>query len=216
MVRRTKEEALATRSSILDAAERVFHERGVSRTSLSDIAQAAGVTRGAIYWHFADKGDLFNAMMDRACMPFDELSERFDAPNAERPLDSMRDKLLEVMRRLMHDESLRRTFDVATLKVEYVDETASIRERHLRLRSTYQANGEKVLRQAQRLGQVPRGVSPRAFGIGLHALVDGLFQNWLLDPSAFDLVRVGRVTIDQYFAGVCQPSAEAVVAKGAN
>ena len=42
MVRRTKEEAQETRNSILDAAERVFFEKGVSRTSLADIAQAAG------------------------------------------------------------------------------------------------------------------------------------------------------------------------------
>src|ERR1700712_1304134 len=57
MVRRTKEEAAETRNSILDAAERVFFEKGVSRTTLADIALEAGVTRGAIYWHFANKGD---------------------------------------------------------------------------------------------------------------------------------------------------------------
>jgi TetR/AcrR family acrAB operon transcriptional repressor len=59
MVRRTKEEAQATRKLILDTAEVVFHERGVSRSTLNDIAQAAGLTRGAIYWHFKDKADLF-------------------------------------------------------------------------------------------------------------------------------------------------------------
>ena len=48
MARRTKEDALATRTALLDAAERVFLQRGVSRTSLADIAQAAGVTRGAL------------------------------------------------------------------------------------------------------------------------------------------------------------------------
>ena len=59
MARRTKGEALETRHRILDVAERVFSERGVTRTSLADVAKAAGVTRGAIYWHFADKADLF-------------------------------------------------------------------------------------------------------------------------------------------------------------
>jgi TetR/AcrR family acrAB operon transcriptional repressor len=65
MVRRSKEDALATRNSLLDAAEHVFLAQGVAGTSLNDIAQAAGTTRGAIYWHFKDKADLFNAMMDR-------------------------------------------------------------------------------------------------------------------------------------------------------
>src|SRR5574337_1789480 len=69
MARRTKEDALATRSALLDAAERVFLQQGVSRTSLADIAHAAGVTRGALYWHFKDKASLFNAMLDRVALP---------------------------------------------------------------------------------------------------------------------------------------------------
>ena len=71
MVRRTKEDAIATRNSLMDAAELVFGEKGVSRASLSDIAQAAGATRGAIYWQFKDKMDLFNAMMDRVALPLE-------------------------------------------------------------------------------------------------------------------------------------------------
>ncbi|MBL8522861.1 MAG: TetR family transcriptional regulator, partial [Betaproteobacteria bacterium] len=69
MVRRTKEEAQETRNRLLDTAEHVFNERGVSRTSLAEIAEAAGVTRGAIYWHFKNKLDLFNAMMERVILP---------------------------------------------------------------------------------------------------------------------------------------------------
>ena len=42
MARRTKEDAVATRNGLIDAAEQVFREKGVSRASLSDIAQAAG------------------------------------------------------------------------------------------------------------------------------------------------------------------------------
>jgi AcrR family transcriptional regulator len=71
MVRRTKDDAQATRSQLLDAAERVFAEKGVSRTSLNDIAAAAGTTRGAIYWHFKNKADVFNAMMDRVILPME-------------------------------------------------------------------------------------------------------------------------------------------------
>src|SRR5690606_10590111 len=62
MARRTKAEAMETREQILDAAELVFHRKGVSCTSLNDIAAEAGVTRGAIYWHFKNKHDVFIAM----------------------------------------------------------------------------------------------------------------------------------------------------------
>ncbi|MEY4754012.1 MAG: hypothetical protein RJA44_1687, partial [Pseudomonadota bacterium] len=72
MVRRTKEEAAATREQLLDTAEQVFLRQGVARASLHDIAVAAGLTRGAIYWHFKDKADLFNAMMERATLPCEQ------------------------------------------------------------------------------------------------------------------------------------------------
>src|SRR3546814_20198970 len=65
LARKTKQGAEKTRNEILDAAEILFSERGASRTSLEEIARAAGVTRGAVYWHFRNKVDLFEAMQDR-------------------------------------------------------------------------------------------------------------------------------------------------------
>ena len=69
MARRTKEDAEATRNKLLDAAAEVFFVKGVAGASLSEVAQAAGLTRGAIYWHFKDKVDLFDALMQRTTLP---------------------------------------------------------------------------------------------------------------------------------------------------
>ncbi len=80
MVRRTKSEAMETRTQILDAAERVFQRDGVLSASLNDIATEAGVTRGAIYWHFKNKHDLFMAMVERGRLLFDILSEKAEDP----------------------------------------------------------------------------------------------------------------------------------------
>ena len=75
MARKTKAEAAATREALLDAAEEVFLEKGVARTSLEQIARHAGMTRGAVYWHFKNKADLFQAMLGRVRMPFQELGK---------------------------------------------------------------------------------------------------------------------------------------------
>jgi AcrR family transcriptional regulator len=53
-----------TREQILDASLRLFSERGFARTSVRDIAQAAGITDAAIYYHFASKRDLFEALIE--------------------------------------------------------------------------------------------------------------------------------------------------------
>ena len=76
MARRTKAEAEETRQRILDAAERLFFVDGVSRTSLELIANAAGVTRGAIYWHFKNKVELFEALHERVKLPAEDIVER--------------------------------------------------------------------------------------------------------------------------------------------
>lgn len=62
MARKTKEQALQTREKIINAARGVFFQNGVSRSSLNAVARAASMTRGAIYWHFKDKEELFLAV----------------------------------------------------------------------------------------------------------------------------------------------------------
>jgi TetR/AcrR family acrAB operon transcriptional repressor len=90
MARRTKEEALATRHLILDTAEHVFLRRGVTRTSLQEIAQEAGLTRGAIYWHFQNKADVFDAMMQRVKLPMVANLNCHPQQEAQNPLQHLR------------------------------------------------------------------------------------------------------------------------------
>ncbi|WP_139346350.1 TetR family transcriptional regulator, partial [Pseudorhizobium flavum] len=68
-MRRTKAEAAETRAAILAAAEQMFFEKGVSNSRLEDIATAAGVTRGAVHWHFANKTDLFLELYSAVQLP---------------------------------------------------------------------------------------------------------------------------------------------------
>src|SRR5574339_1110092 len=104
MVRRTKEEAQETRSRILDAAERVFHEKGVAHASLEDIAAAAEVTRGAIYWHFKDKAELFDAMMQRVVLPAEDMLEHAGCCGEANPLEILRRTTIDVLMRTARDD----------------------------------------------------------------------------------------------------------------
>lgn len=202
MVRRTREDALATRNSLLDAAELVFHAHGVSRTSLSDIALQAGTSRGAIYWHFKDKADLFNAMMERVTLPLEATFQRLGSDPTVDALQGMRQAMLDALNQTETDERTRRVFEVATHKVEYVEELQAVRQRHLGIRNQCIEQTGKALQRAarQRKLRLPMPVAHAAHG--LHALVDGLIQNWLLEPGDFGLVKVGRQAMDAYLAGL--------------
>jgi TetR/AcrR family transcriptional regulator, acrAB operon repressor len=113
MVRRTKEEAQETRERILDAAEAVFHDRGVAHSSLEEIAAEAQVTRGAIYWHFKDKAELFDAMMQRVALPVEEMLEAADCCGGTRPLEVLRRATVNVLMRCARDAKEQRVYDIA-------------------------------------------------------------------------------------------------------
>lgn len=202
MARRTKADAQATREQILDAAEEVFHRRGVSRTSLQDVAQAAGVTRGAIYWHFDDKADLFNAMMNRRVLPLEKQINRSDGSGIDDPVQHIKQSFLAALRTTVKDPRARRVIEIALYKVEHVDEVAGIRERRLNGLRTRVGHVERGFRRAARLGLTSGSVPARAAALGLHSLVDGLVQNWLLDPDAFNLPRVGKQAVEAYLLGL--------------
>jgi AcrR family transcriptional regulator len=64
-VSRKTQQSDRTREALLSQCLHLFAQRGFSSTSLDDIARAAGVTKGAIYWHFASKDEIFHAILDR-------------------------------------------------------------------------------------------------------------------------------------------------------
>jgi len=77
-----------TRKQILDASLRLFSEKGFARTSVRDIAQAAGITDAAIYYHFTSKRDLFEALFEERGIT-SALSELEQATITEPPLETL-------------------------------------------------------------------------------------------------------------------------------
>jgi AcrR family transcriptional regulator len=80
--RAVRRKAEISRGEILDAALACFAARGYHETSVDDIAARAGLSKGAIYWHFAGKRELFLALVDRFSeRALRELEAVADAPD---------------------------------------------------------------------------------------------------------------------------------------
>lgn len=202
MARRTKQDADATRTRLLDAAEQVFYDKGVSRASLNDIASAAGATRGAIYWHFKDKGDLFNAMMDRVTSPLQQATED-GADQAGLPaLERLRERVNFVQHSIATDKRMCRVFEIALFRVEYVDDLAGVRDRHIQECGGFQIQLEQDLEAAAAEQGIVLSHGVRLAAIGLRSVFEGLMQSWLLNHSNFDLVAVSRTVVDTYLKGL--------------
>jgi TetR/AcrR family acrAB operon transcriptional repressor len=100
------------------------------------------------------------------------------------------------------DPQVRRVFEVATHKVEYTHDMESVQQRHLMSRNACVVDFEKAMHHAARRGGIRMPIPAAVAAQGLHALISGLIQNWLLDPEAFDLVSTGRRTFRVYLAGL--------------
>jgi TetR/AcrR family acrAB operon transcriptional repressor len=207
MVRRTKEDALETRNRILDAAVEVFNRQGVAQTSLNDVAKEAGVTRGAIYWHFANKVAMFDAMIERLICPLMINGEDRDARIAADPLGFIQTATDEFVGKMLSDASFRRVFEIFWHKCEYVGEMATLRDAHLEEGQSHIDVIQQAFTLAAERGLISGTLTPHQATIGLIGLIDGLLYNWTKNPRIFPLDTYARPILDSFFRnlGVTPP-----------
>ncbi|KPC52781.1 TetR family transcriptional regulator [Amantichitinum ursilacus] len=198
MARKTKEEAQETRALILETAERLFSAQGVARTSLHHIADAAGLTRGAIYWHFKNKSDLFNAMADRICLPMETALEPDTTGLYQDPLSQLRQGIVKVMQETTSDERQRRVFDVLFNKCEYTEDIDAVLQRRHAAMKDGAARVQGLLRQAIERGQMPGTLNVQRAEVMLHSILTGALGLWLFEPDRFDLQAEAERMIDAY------------------
>src|SRR5437667_2936116 len=202
MVRKTKVEAAVTREQLLDAAERVFRDRGVAKTSLAEVAAAAGVTRGAVYWHFRDKADLFGAMCERATLPLDAMMVEAGSRTHDDPLGVVRALAVSALIRLATDPRAQAVFEVIFHKSELTGELADIAGRQERDRCDCLSNVERILEQAVARAQLPADTDTALATRLLHEYVSGIMREWVLDKTAYDLAARAQSVVDTIIAGL--------------
>jgi TetR/AcrR family transcriptional regulator, acrAB operon repressor len=202
MVRRTKAEAAATREALLDAAERVFRARGVAHASLAEIAAAAGLTRGALYWHFRDKADLLKALTDRVQLPMEAMLARAGRERHKDPLGVIRELAIFALTSLAEDPRKQAVLDVVTHKCELASEFGSIAARSHNADNSCHASVERLLRQAVAARQLPRDTDTQLAACSLGAFVAGLMREWVQQPTAYDLRNAAPMMIDTFLAGL--------------
>lgn len=206
MVRRTKEEAQETRTRILDAAEQVFSEKGVSRTSLAEIAQTAGVTRGAIYWHFANKGELFTEMFDRVLLPLDELKAASVDPNEADPLGRLIDICTVCLRDTANDPHRRRVFDILFHKCEFVEDMGPVMARYQNTMRESLTNIQAAMRNAISKGQLPVDMNVPVAASMVHAFISGSLKDMLFVPDVLDFGRHARQMVESMIDALRSPA----------
>jgi AcrR family transcriptional regulator len=178
--RSTRERGEATVRRLLDAAGRLFAEQGYAATSLDAIVTSCGLTKGALYHHFAGKREVFEAVFDREqrrlCAAFDAAVER------ERdPLDGLHAGLRAFLAELL---------EPGTLRIALVDAPSALGWDPVRqLEAGYGiARVAGAIRAAVDAGRIPR----RDVETLAHLLYGALSEGALFAGRSGDTAAAGR------------------------
>jgi TetR/AcrR family transcriptional repressor of acrEF/envCD operon len=195
MARKTKEEALKTRQQLIEMAIILFAEYGFSNTTLNDIADAAQVTRGAIYWHFENKVQLFNEIWQQQPALGDLIDSQLSGHWDENPLMQMREKLIIGLQYIASNPRQRALMQILYHKCEFYEDMLS--ETYIREKIGFNHNHmRELLVRAIACGQASHTLDLDVILVILHGCFSGIIKNWLMKMSSYDLFQQAPLLVD--------------------
>ncbi|MEA2438085.1 MAG: hypothetical protein QOF65_2641 [Thermoleophilaceae bacterium] len=184
------EDAHHGREAIIDAAARVFTERGYRGATVDAILERARLSKGTFYWHFESKDELMLAVLaERVEQPVKELIEMLRSAPA--------DENMSLVANERFGEFLERGRDAILLEHEYEGLAARdprLRRRYARQRRQLRAAlAEALAARARQLGAPPLDTPAEEIATAYLALIRGLARERLVDPSGVPSHILGNV-----------------------
>lgn len=199
-MRRTKAEAAATRATILDAAMQLFSQQGVAATTLDDIARAAGVTRGAIYWHFAGKEELYYTLVqERFSRAFAHLDKLMQQPGA--PLQRLRRLLIWQLAFVEENAEYRAVLELTLFKTA-APEMAEGMVHKAKSLEQMRRQLEMLIQEAIDAGELDADVDAGTAALMALGMTTGVTSLWLLDPQAFSIKAEAEALVTLFLQGL--------------
>lgn len=200
-MRRTKADAAITRESLLKAALVVFSRQGYSATTLADVAKEAGVTRGAIYWHFGSKADLYSALLAQYAAVSSQVVQAAAAEGGELPVVLQR-VFTRLLQAVATNPELRAVMEISLFKTERSPELAAIQAQQRSNAGALLESITEVMRQGMARGALRGDVDPAELARAFLAANNGAIYLWLSDPQAFSLVASAPALAEIFMAGI--------------
>ena len=196
---------------IIEAAMKVFVQKGFAKTTINDIAGAAGIGKGTVYEYFSNKAEIVQSAFDffmRAMeLDFQEvlISEMPAAKKMEliltgfaNFLDSGKSTLVE----LMFDfwaEGIRTQHDKGTLLIQMNG-----------FYHAYRGIFADIIIEGMQEGSFRKDINPHSMGSFIVGALDGVMVQWLLDKEGFDYKGVVKSTTDVLLKGLAASADESV------
>lgn len=197
MVGQTKVASNCTRLAIIDAARQVFLRDGVAGASLEKIAAAAGLTRGAVYWHFKCKGSVFAALKADALTVLKQTVQQLMSIEADDkdPLTSLGANLSRFFAIIEQDFRLRGALEIFTLRCESIDEFSKAGFDANSIACYFKAGLQSAYLLAAGKSLLRPGLTPEILADDTSAFMAGLLHAYLLGrlPGSRQLAAEGMI-----------------------
>ncbi len=185
---------------LLDAATQLIAEQGFSRTTLAQIGEKAGYSRGLVNERFGSKSELVRVLAGEFQTYF--AHDRLEPALAhKRGLEALLVTVDTYLDSVVSSEHLGRAY--YELLGESIGLVPEIHATFVEADRALREGVERTVRSAVRAGEIPSDVDAKAFAVFIVGLLRGVVLQWLLAPSDFDLAAVRleiRRTLERAFA----------------
>lgn len=199
-MRRSKEDAARTREELLDSALEVFVRNGLSAARLEDVAAGAGVTRGAVYWHFKNKQDLYEALLLREHQAMGRMIGAAD-PTSRHPAAELRRLMGDIVRNFYRHERFRKFVELTWFKAEGRGLPGELRYKS-EMNQLFLARAERLLDACNERGELRASTEPRDIALHLTCLINGLYRLYFVVPDRAAGERTAERLIVDYLDSV--------------
>jgi len=185
-MRKTKEEAEKTKRIIVENALELFLKQGFSKTKLDEIASAANVTRGAIYWHFKDKLDIVNELIETEHQNLNNLLSEMFMEEID-PLEKIEKIFNKIVLNFYENKLFRKFIELTWFKVEYT-ELAQIRTSKEELTELFIKNLTKTIIDGQKIGKIKIELNAADTAFIITHIIDGMYRMYFIIPAHFSKI----------------------------
>lgn len=193
-MRRTKEQAAETRTAILRTAQSLFLQQGYEVVSMDQIALGAGVTRGALNWHFKNREGLLFAMRDDMRGPLDQLAATLQADAIANPFVALRDAIDRMLSALQADARQRAILRML-LRLDLIEDTEGIRMGRA-FEEEERRSLVQIFETIAATGDLARPWTATSAATSLSILLRGIVAEWAKADTGFELVPHARDILD--------------------
>lgn len=190
-----------TKTKILDAAEKIFAKYGFQGATLDTVAKDAGLTKGAVYWHFSSKNDLYLALCERSLRRLLQgLPEQVQAVFSSSDVEEALQDFFASQFAACELQGGERTMLFFEFILNSRDD--SVKEKLSQAFSVLFEETSKMLRDLQDQGLIRKEIDSRDLSIALHSFVNGVVLMWLIAPNQVPLRSLAKTMATMLLNGI--------------